>query len=85
MEGGEDANVSVSQKPFELTQFRSKFKIQTYLKNASVGKMVPQLMREMGHVIGTVYGASIMVLQLIHMRSVKCIGIDTALIMKVPH
>ena len=47
--------------------------------------MVPQLMREMGHVIGTVYGASIMVLQLIHMRSVKCIGIDTALIMKVPH
>ena len=66
MEDGEDENVSVSWKPLEFTQFRSKFKMQTYLENANIGKMVPQLMREMGHVIGIVFGASIMVLQLMH-------------------
>ena len=65
MEDVEDANVSVSRKPFKFTQFRNKFKIQTYLKNANVGEMVPQLMREMGH--GTIFDASIMVLQLTHM------------------
>ena len=53
-------------KPFEFTQFKSKFKIQTYLENANVGEMVSQLMCEMGHVIGTVFGASTMVLQLMH-------------------
>ena len=68
MEDREDANVSVSRKPFEFTQFISKFKIQTYLENANIGKMVPQLMCEMGHVIGTVFGASIMVLQLMHVH-----------------
>ena len=54
MEVGEDANVSVSRKPFPFTRFKSKLKIQTYLKNANIGEMVPQLMREMSHVIGTV-------------------------------
>jgi len=68
MEDGENANVSVSRKSFEFTKFKSKFKIQTYLENASVGEMMPQLIREMGHVIGTVYGASIMVIQLIHVH-----------------
>ena len=62
MEDGEDANVSVSRKPFEFIWFRNKFKIQTYLENTNVGEMVSQLMREMGHVIGIVFGASIMVL-----------------------
>ena len=68
MEDVEDANVSVSRKPFKFTQFRNKFKIQTYLENANVGEMVPQLMREMGHVIGIVYDASIMMLQLIYVH-----------------
>ena len=55
-------------KPFEFTQFKSKFKIQTYLENANVGEMVQQLMHEMGHVIGIVYDASIMMLQLIYVH-----------------
>jgi len=62
MEDGEDPNVSVSRKPFEFIWFRNKFKIQTYLENANIGEMLPQLMREMGHVIGVIVGASIMVL-----------------------
>ena len=68
MEDEEDPNVSVSRKPFEITSFRNKFKIQTYLENTNVGKLVSQLMREMGHVIGIVVGASIMVLQLMHVH-----------------
>ena len=66
MEDGEDTNVSISRKSFKFTRFRNKFKIQTYLENANVGEMVSQLMCEMGHVIGTVFGASTMVLQLMH-------------------
>ena len=51
MEDEEDANVSVSRKPLEFTQFRSKLKMQMYLENTNV--------------FGNKIGASIMMSHLI--------------------